>query len=160
MHPNERAAGFCQRFGLQLPLLLAPMAGACPPAQSIAVANAGGMGAMGALVTWCAPLEDLEPEETAPARAFTGRLGRAVATRYVLAAAAPDAPPPAPYPVQRGLTNAMKEAGTAAGDHHRMQVWAGQSAAMARAVPAGDLVRQLWTDAAGLLRRGEGQILR
>jgi nitronate monooxygenase len=26
----------------------------------------------------------------------------------------------------------MKEAGAAAGDYHRMQVWAGQSAAMAK----------------------------
>ena len=29
----------------------------------------------------------------------------------------------------------MKEAGAAAGDYHRMQVWAGQSAAMAKAIP-------------------------
>jgi nitronate monooxygenase len=36
---------------MQLPILLAPMAGACPASLSIAVANAGGMGAMGALVS-------------------------------------------------------------------------------------------------------------
>jgi hypothetical protein len=38
----------------------------------------------------------------------------------------------------------MKEAGAAANDYHRMQVWAGQSAAMAKPIPAGELVRQLW----------------
>ena len=39
-------------------------------------------------------------------RALTGRLARAIATDYVKAAASPDAPRPAPYPVQRGLTQA------------------------------------------------------
>ena len=39
------AETFCTRFGLRRPILLAPMAGACPPALSIAVANAGGLGA-------------------------------------------------------------------------------------------------------------------
>jgi nitronate monooxygenase len=54
--------------------------------------------------------------------------------------------------VQRGLTAAMKEAGAAAGDVHRMQVWAGQSAAMARAIPAGELLTRIWNDARALLR--------
>ena len=48
--PLNRAETFCQRFGLRAPILLAPMAGACPPALSIAVANAGGLGACGALL--------------------------------------------------------------------------------------------------------------
>src|SRR5689334_2203376 len=47
----ERARAFCERFGLRLPILLAPMAGACPASLSIAVADAGGMGAMGALLS-------------------------------------------------------------------------------------------------------------
>lgn len=45
-----RARTFCDRFGLRAPILLAPMAGASPPALSIAVANAGGLGACGALL--------------------------------------------------------------------------------------------------------------
>jgi len=32
-----------------------------------------------------------------------------------------------------------------------MQVWAGQSAAMAQAIPAADLLRQIWEQAQGLL---------
>jgi nitronate monooxygenase len=51
LRPRERADRFCEQYGLKLPILLAPMAGACPPSLSIAVANAGGMGAMGALMT-------------------------------------------------------------------------------------------------------------
>src|SRR6266550_3993308 len=38
--PLGRADVFCRRFGLRLPILLAPMAGVSPPSLSIAVANA------------------------------------------------------------------------------------------------------------------------
>ncbi|MGH6863795.1 MAG: NAD(P)H-dependent flavin oxidoreductase, partial [Methylocella sp.] len=48
---RARAKNFCAAYGLEIPILLAPMAGACPAALSVAVANAGAMGAMGALLT-------------------------------------------------------------------------------------------------------------
>jgi nitronate monooxygenase len=47
---TSRTEAFCARFGVDLPILLAPMAGACPPALSTAVMGAGGMGACGALL--------------------------------------------------------------------------------------------------------------
>jgi nitronate monooxygenase len=92
------------------------------------------------------------PEQTMLTRAFSGRAGRSVATAYTKAMTAAEAPRPAPYPVQRGLTQAMREAGTKAGDVDRMQAWAGQSAALTQALPAGDVVRALWDGAQALLR--------
>ncbi len=100
---------------------------------------------------WAAALADLEPEGTATTRAFTGRLGRAMRTAYVRAAESPEAPRPAPYPVQRGLTATMTEAGKQAQDIDRMQVWAGQAAALARVEPAATLARRLWAEAETLL---------
>ncbi len=103
---------------------------------------------------WAAGLAGLAPEDTRLTRAFSGRWGRAIGTDYVRAAAAPDAPEPAPYPVQRGLTAALRKAGESAGDLQRMQAWAGQGAGLARALPAGELVSSLWSGAQALLRGG------
>jgi nitronate monooxygenase len=41
---------FCSTYGLQVPILMAPMSGASPPLLASAVANAGGLGACGALL--------------------------------------------------------------------------------------------------------------
>jgi nitronate monooxygenase len=100
---------------------------------------------------WAAALARTLPEGTLLTRAFSGRAGRSLATRYARAAAAPGAPAPAPYPVQRGLTAAMRRAAATDGDVERMQAWAGQAAALARAEPAADLARCMWTDAQELL---------
>jgi nitronate monooxygenase len=100
---------------------------------------------------WTDALIELEPEGTVATRAFTGRLGRAVATDYAFAASASDAPAPAPYPVQRGLTAKMRELGQRTNDLHRSQAWAGQAGAFARAEPAGEFVRRLWEEAQPLL---------
>lgn len=100
---------------------------------------------------WAAALAVTAPEQTVVTRVFSGRAGRSIATNYVEAATAADAPPPAPYPVQRGLTAAMRNAAHGTGDVHRMQAWAGQAAARASAEPAGKLARQIWDRAKPLL---------
>lgn len=101
---------------------------------------------------WADAIGRAQPEQTLVTRAFSGRPGRTVATVYARAATtAPDAPLPAPYPVQRGLTQAMRDAGTKENDIDRIQAWAGQSARLAMARPAGDVVRALWSGAEALL---------
>jgi nitronate monooxygenase len=100
---------------------------------------------------WAAALAETAPENTMVSRAFSGRPGRTIATDYARAATAADTPAPAPYPVQRGLTATMRAAATKQGDVQRMQVWAGQSAALGKTEPAADLIRHLWDGARALL---------
>ena len=100
---------------------------------------------------WADAIGRTAPEDTVITRALTGRPARSIATDYVRAAMAPIAPPPAPYPVQRGLTQPMREAAVQANDAARMQAWAGQSARLARAEPAGEVVQRLWHETQVLL---------
>jgi nitronate monooxygenase len=142
--PVVATGGIADGRGLAAALLLGASAAQigtaflrCPEAK-IAAAWADAIGRSG-------------PEETMVTRAFSGRPGRSLATAYVQAAAAPTAPPPAPYPVQRGLTQAMREAAVKENDIGRIQAWAGQSAALARAEPAGEVVRRVWEETQALL---------
>lgn len=100
---------------------------------------------------WADALAATPPEGTVVSRAFSGRAGRSIATEYALAALAPEAPQPAPYPVQRGLTAAMRDAAGRSGDVQRMQAWAGQSSALGRAEPAGEAVSRIWREACRIL---------
>jgi nitronate monooxygenase len=54
------------------------------------------------------------------------------------------------YPVQNALTGELRAAAAKAGDVEAMSLWAGQGAAMARALPVRELVARLVaeTDAA------------
>lgn len=100
---------------------------------------------------WADALGKTEAHETIITAAFSGRPGRSVANAYARGSASPDAPPPAPYPLQRGLTRAMRDAAAKDGKADRMQMWAGQSAKVARSEPAERLAQQLWEQAKRLL---------
>ena len=101
---------------------------------------------------WADAIGRTAPEDTMVSRVFSGRPARSIANAYARAATSPSAPPAAPYPVQRGLTQAMRDAAVKDNDVERMQAWAGQSASLAKAIPAGEVVRRLWEDAQALLR--------
>ena len=101
---------------------------------------------------WADTLGKTAPEDTILSCAFSGRPGRSIATDYARAAVKTSSPAPAPYPVQRGLTTAMRAEAQRAGDIQRMQAWAGQSAALTRDEPAGELIQRIWNQAQALLR--------
>jgi len=99
---------------------------------------------------WAASLAGLAPERTVTTRAYSGRLGRAAPTPYVLAWQEPGAPRPAPYPQQRQLVGRWRKGSPVGLD--RANHWAGQAAAMATAEPASDIVTRMWRDALHLLQ--------
>lgn len=94
---------------------------------------------------WADAIGAAAPEDTIATRAFSGRLGRSIRNGYATAAADPSAPQPTPYPVQRHLTQAMRSDAAKCGDVERMQAWAGQSAKLAAARPAQEVLTELWT---------------
>ncbi|WP_424811697.1 NAD(P)H-dependent flavin oxidoreductase [Roseococcus sp. YIM B11640] len=97
---------------------------------------------------WADALAGAAPEDTVLTRGFSGRLARGIANR---ATEMFERVKPAPYPLQRVLTTPMRTEAGQEGDASRMQLWAGQGAAMARAEPAGDVLRRIWAEAEALL---------
>jgi len=91
---------------------------------------------------WADALANTTPERTILSRTFSGKPSRSIATDYVLAAVGPDAPAPA-----RMRAKAQKT-----GDVQRMQAWAGQSAALARAESASVVTERVWTESQALLQ--------
>ena len=100
---------------------------------------------------WSDAIGQAAPEGTVATRAFSGRLGRSIKTAYVEFANSDAAPVPAPYPVQRGLTGAMRGQGTKNNDIDRLQAWAGQSAGLAQDLPAGEIITGMWDGVQQLL---------
>ena len=87
---RARAEGFANRLGIRLPILLAPMAGACPPSLSIAVANAGGLGGCGALM--------MKPDEI---RAWAAEFREGSRGEFQINLWIPEAPPARDFELER-----------------------------------------------------------
>ena len=73
-------------------------------------------------------------------RAFTGRRARGLASDWTALA---EGRAPRAYPEVMGLTAPIRTAGRAAGDPHRVNLWAGERHELARACPAGAIVAWL-----------------
>lgn len=80
--PLERAQQFANWLGIGLPIVMAPMSGACPPPLAIAVANAGGLGACGALL--------MQPDEI---RSWADEFRKGSAGEFQINLWIPDPPP-------------------------------------------------------------------
>lgn len=83
-------------------------------------------------------------------RAFTGRRARGIVNRFMRDHH--DAAPSA-YPEIHHLTSPMRRAAREAGDPDAFHLWAGQSHARARSIPAADLVSALATEAQASLAK-------
>ncbi len=96
--------------------------------------------------SWADAIGKALPEDTIVTRAFSGRAGRSIATKYAMAMEASNAPIPAPYPVQRGLTQAMRDKAVKNDDIDCIQAWAGQSSRLAQTISASQFTKDLWKE--------------
>src|SRR2546422_2780729 len=97
-----------------------------------------------------AALREARDDATVITRAFSGRAARGLANRFTREMAGA---PLAPYQVQNSLTRDMRTASTQRGDSGLLSLWAGQAAALAREVPAAELVAQIIREADAILAR-------
>jgi nitronate monooxygenase len=85
-------------------------------------------------------LADPQSTETVITRVFTGRPARALRNRFTDRYAGVG---PAGYPAVHHLTRALRQAAAAAGDPHRVHLWAGTGYRNATAGPAGAVIERL-----------------
>ena len=95
------------------------------------------------------------PTPTVLTRAFSGRTARGIANRWHAdhAARAPRA-----YPEVHHLTSPLRAHGRAAGDPDLINLWAGQTHALAPAGSAEEITRRLAADAAAALDRAGARV--
>jgi nitronate monooxygenase len=82
--------------------------------------------------------------ETSLTRAFTGRTARGIRNEFM---AEHDAEAPVAYPEIHYLTAPLRRAARERGDASVINLWAGETHALARELPTADLVRQLMNEA-------------
>jgi nitronate monooxygenase len=154
-------------FGIDLPIIQAPMAGSQGSALAIAVSNAGGLGSqpcamlapgvqVGTAYLFCpeattnplhrAALKSEAARATAVTNLFTGRPARGIVNRLMreigpINAIAPE------FPLAATAIFSLRSKAEPKGVNDFTPMWAGQSAALCREMPATELTRAL---AAGL----------
>ncbi|MCX8453335.1 nitronate monooxygenase [Paenarthrobacter ureafaciens] len=145
--PGTTAALLTQvRSAVDLPLIAA---GAITDGEALREALAAGASAVqvgtalvrtdesGARQTHKDALGDAQFRETAMTRAFTGRLARSLVNDFVR----DHANAPVGYPAIHHLTAPVRAAASAAGDPHRLNLWAGTGWRTARTGSATDVVK-------------------
>lgn len=93
-----------------------------------------------------------EQVSTAHTVAISGRQARGVRNRLMALGLAEGAPPAPDYPIAYDAGKALHAAAKAQGDNSFGAHWAGQAAALARALPAAELVAQLQAERAAAVK--------
>ena len=101
---------------------------------------------------WADAIGKSRPEDTIITTSFSGKPGRAVRNAYTDASHSANTPEPAPYPIQRALTQAMRTKATKENNIEAMQAWAGQSAILSKDTDAQDLITQMWDEVTSLMK--------
>lgn len=91
---------------------------------------------------WKRDLPNAEEHRVVTIRSFSGRAARGLRNHYVAAMEAHAAELP-PYPILNALTAPLRRAAVQAGRGDLLSEWCGQAAAMARTLPAAELVAVL-----------------
>jgi nitronate monooxygenase len=89
--------------------------------------------------------------ETALTNVFTGRPARSIVTR-LMRDVGPLSPAAPPFPLAAGAVLPLRQAAEQSGDTSFTSLWSGQSAGLAREMPAGDLTRTLAAEALARMR--------
>ncbi|QDZ03006.1 DUF561 domain-containing protein [Nitratireductor mangrovi] len=97
-----------------------------------------------------AALAEARDDRTVLTNVFTGRPARGLLNRIVLEVGPMSADAPA-FPLAVAAVAPLRSKGEAAGTSDFSPLWAGQAAALGRAIPAGDLTRDIVDEAARLL---------
>jgi nitronate monooxygenase len=108
----------------------------------------------GAPAAYKAAVRAARDDQTEVTRAFSGRPARAVVNEWMLALRGREEAV-LPFPLQNAATRPMRNEAAKRGDTRLLSLWAGQAAALARDLPAGELVSRLVCEAdevAGRLR--------
>lgn len=84
-------------------------------------------------------------------KAFSGKFARGVANRLTREMAGND--DVLPFPLQNAMTRPIRNESGKRGDAQMLSLWAGQGVRMAKRQRAGDLVREVMSDAAAVLER-------
>jgi nitronate monooxygenase len=173
--PVVAAGGIATGAGIAAALCLGARAAAlgtafldCPEAGTAAVHRAALHGAalhsaashgaashstaLNSAASHSAALHGDDATPTSLTRAFSGRTARGIANGFLLAHSGEA---PAAYPEVNQLTAPMRAKARQAGLPDYVNLWAGQAYPLTRspAVPAGDLVRDLWAEAGAVLGR-------
>jgi nitronate monooxygenase len=107
----------------------------------------------GASASWKNAILGLDSDRTQVTEIFSGRPARGI-RNAMMKNLEPYAEELPGFPAMNSLTRAIRGAAARAGDADAQSMWAGQGAPLARAMPAGDLLRQLSLEAEARLNEG------